>query len=160
MVLKEAFHENVKKVAEWVDEHGRLPRRLGSSTPTAQREERKEETRLASFLSREQKWISGSAPSKRDQPYPEVRRSELQAVPLLAERLHNWEKMREKLEVARASKATPEPVSGPPGEEPAHASSTGLFRLRHLALKARFTQRILRCRREIRVRWDASEPPA
>ena len=80
-----------------MDEHGRLPRQLGPNLTEAQREERKEETRLANFLNRQQAWISGSALGhKRDEPYPEDRRSELQAVPLLVERLRKWEERREK----------------------------------------------------------------
>ena len=86
--------------AKWVDEHGRLPKQLGAANLTeAQLEERKEEMRLAIFLNREQPWISKSGAYRWcDEPYPEDRRRELQAVPLLADRLHKWDKMRESLE--------------------------------------------------------------
>ena len=53
------FLEDLEKVAKWVHEHGRLPRRLGPHATEAQREERREETRLATFLHRQQEWISG-----------------------------------------------------------------------------------------------------
>ena len=92
---KEAdIHEDLEKVAEWVDEHGRLPRHLGPDATEAQQEERKEETRLAILLSGQQVWISGSV--RRAKPYPDDRRSLLQAVPLLAERLREWDETREK----------------------------------------------------------------
>ena len=94
---KEAdIREDIEKVAKWVEEHGRLPRQLGPDATEAQREERKEETRLANFLNGQQRWISGSR--RRAKPYPDDRRRLLQAVPLLAERLCEWDKTREERE--------------------------------------------------------------
>ena len=61
-------------------------------------------------------------PDKRDEPYPKDRRSELQAVPLLAERLRKWEEMRQQSELAAklaadALTATSRALAScPPGE--------------------------------------------
>ena len=92
---KEAdIREDIEKVAKWVEEHGRLPKRPGRDATEAQREECKEETRLAIFLNGQRAWISGS--ERRVEPHPDDRRRLLQAVPLLAERLREWDEMREK----------------------------------------------------------------